>query len=139
MTCPGFDPPNSAYGTPSSYSDWAELYQYNASVMLDAALNNVGLHLVRNLSGGYSIITCAAANATELATSDASHFLRAGGNWSRWTKGAAYLGSLPNNVTIYFPIWDDVGEDSGAPIRRQARTGCTNGTTTKACTTFARR
>jgi len=103
IVLPAIDP---SYGVPGQYSDWMEICQYNAAVMLDAALKNTGMRIVRAINGNYSIITVDRAAQIENATTYTGHFLRSGGDWSRNQKGFQYLGSLPGSVTFYFPLWN---------------------------------
>jgi hypothetical protein len=98
----------SAYGFPSSYSDWLEFFQYNCAAMLEAALNNVGLMLIRSIGGVYSVITTENARTIENAQHYTNYFLRSGGNWSRNGR-SNYLGVLPASITFYYPMWDASG------------------------------
>ena len=97
------------YGVPSRYSDWLEIFQYNAASMLDAALFNAGLLLVRGIDGKYKCLELAKADKLEADCTHDGHYLRAGGDWSRNGRATQYLGSLPASVTVYFPVWDEAG------------------------------
>ena len=101
------------YGFPSQFSDWIDSFQYNSAVMLDAALLNVGLMLIRNIDGTYALSNFIQSAELESNTTYNGHFLRAGGGWKRAAVtpdlADSYLGSLPASVTFYFPMWDEAG------------------------------
>jgi hypothetical protein len=103
---------DTAFGTPSIYSDWMEMFQYNSAMMLDAAVYNVGLVLIRDTNGNYHLRSTEDAAALEDATQYTDSFLRAGGEWSRNGRHKQYLGSMPNAITVHFPIWDATGASS---------------------------
>lgn len=104
------------YGFPSPRSDWMEMFQYNSAVMLDAALLNVGLLIVRKPDGNYAFITTREADTIERNVDLSASFLRAGGNWARNKRSDAilYLG-LPENCVIQYPLWDDRPHNSSDP------------------------
>lgn len=141
VTVPDVD---EAYGVPGLFSDLQELGETNAAIMLEAALMNVGMLIIRHINGQYEIKDYGAASDLEIATNYASssdggasstngespaiphvgYCLRAGGSWDRNGRNI-WRGDLPASCVFYFPIWDqdyqytynDIdfeGEDSNA-------------------------
>jgi hypothetical protein len=114
-----------SYGVPSLYSDLDELGQTNAAVMLDAALLNCGLLLVRHINGNYEMLTygdatdketntnyavadddgTSSTNGEPTSTENIGYRMRAGGDWTRNGRNM-WRGDLPASCVFYFPIWD---------------------------------
>ena len=96
---------STSYGVPSNYSDLIESGQYNAAVMLDAVMLNIGCKLVRVPNATYVIKTYSTCNTVEKSVDLSDYTLRSGGDWSR-NERSFYLSTLPQDCKFYFPIWD---------------------------------
>jgi hypothetical protein len=96
---------NSVYLQPSPYSDLYSRYE-SASLLLDAALLNVGYVLVRNLDGTYAAQTYPDAQTVD--DNQQPDYLLAGGDMSATALTNGNLNNtltavLPASVTVTFP------------------------------------
>lgn len=85
------------YGQPQPLTDLGGVCE-NAAILLDACLTNVGLTLVRNFNGTYSVLTTSQSVTQETANSPS--FKIAGGNNN---VGVNLGGVMPGSVTVTFP------------------------------------
>ena len=107
-TSPTIDPD---YGSPSQFSDFQEMGQYSAAVMLEAALINCGLVLVRSVDGDYYLMTFNDANGVETAEYNYAETLSGGGNWNRNYR-RLYTSIMPTECVFHYPVWTEYSSSS---------------------------
>jgi hypothetical protein len=109
-TYPTIDPD---YGSPSQYSDFQEMGQYSPAVMLEAALINCGLVLVRSIENEYYLMTYNDANGVETGENNYAETLSGGGNWNRNYR-RLYTSIMPTECIFHYPVWTEYSSSSSS-------------------------